>query len=99
MHCTPGESKTVNWQNDEKNNKRFCTETNGKWMEMEEVLCYNCLKQKKLRGKKARKGKIMTKKRTLLHAFHNEPVDRVPIAFGIIFHQTMILDRRRLMSI
>lgn len=40
---------------------------------------------KKLRGKKARKGRIMTKKERVLHAFHNEPVDRVPIAFGIIF--------------
>lgn len=52
---------------------------------MEEVLCYNCLKQKKLRGKKARKGRIMTKKERVLHAFHNEPVDRVPIAFWYHF--------------
>lgn len=36
-------------------------------------------------GKKARKGRIMTKKERVLHAFHNEPVDRVPIAFWYHF--------------
>ena len=34
---------------------------------------------------KARKGRIMTKKERVLHAFHNEPVDRVPIAFWYHF--------------